>query len=83
MNNIDQDIEELEANKDTYTHGYFYFANNITYGNGINGVVVHIDINFDTSSLSKIELSLQSFHLFIDFKNRSEFHLVFDYYLSS
>lgn len=24
-----------------YVHGWFYFANNITYGNGINGLVVH------------------------------------------
>lgn len=31
----------ITRNKDTYTHGYFYFANNIAYGNGINGVVVH------------------------------------------
>ncbi|MEM7366955.1 MAG: T9SS type A sorting domain-containing protein [Bacteroidota bacterium] len=31
----------VTRNKDTYFHGWFYFANNISYGNGINGLVVH------------------------------------------
>ena len=31
----------ITRNKDTYLYGWFYIANNISYGNGINGVVVH------------------------------------------
>lgn len=31
----------ITRNRDTYLHGWFYFANNISYGNGINGLVVH------------------------------------------
>ncbi|MGB1205128.1 MAG: T9SS type A sorting domain-containing protein [Chitinophagales bacterium] len=31
----------ITRNKDTYFYGWFYFANNICYGNGINGLVVH------------------------------------------
>jgi parallel beta-helix repeat protein len=31
----------ITRNQDTYVHGWFYMANNVTYGNGINGVVVH------------------------------------------
>lgn len=31
----------ITRNRDTYLHGWFYFANNVSYGNGINGLVVH------------------------------------------
>ncbi len=31
----------ITRNRDTYLYGWFYFANNISYGNGINGLVVH------------------------------------------
>jgi parallel beta-helix repeat protein len=31
----------VTRNRDTYFYGWFYFANNVCYGNGINGLVVH------------------------------------------
>ncbi len=31
----------VTRNRDTYFYGWYYFANNIMYGNGINGLVVH------------------------------------------
>ena len=31
----------ITRNRDTYFYGWFYFANNVCYGNGINGLVVH------------------------------------------
>ncbi len=31
----------ITRNRDTYLYGWFYFANNVSYGNGINGLVVH------------------------------------------
>ncbi|MEM7036372.1 MAG: right-handed parallel beta-helix repeat-containing protein, partial [Bacteroidota bacterium] len=31
----------VTRNRDTYLYGWFYFANNVSYGNGINGLVVH------------------------------------------
>jgi len=31
----------ITRNSDTYFYGWFYFANNVTYGNGINGLVVN------------------------------------------
>lgn len=31
----------ITRNRDTYLYGWFYFANNVCYGNGINGLVIH------------------------------------------
>ncbi len=31
----------VTRNRDTYFYGWSYFANNVCYGNGINGLVVH------------------------------------------
>lgn len=31
----------VTRNKDTYFYGWYYFANNVCFGNGINGLVVH------------------------------------------
>ncbi len=46
--NNDRGTGEPDENPNGQYVGYFYFANNISYGNGINGLVVH---KFDITTI--------------------------------